>query len=184
MYPPGHVGLTAVLFAPLVGWFRLRGRRQAATECLQVALVLSVLPDIDKLLPGVVHRGVTHTLPAALVAGVFVVLLFQTASADPLGIGAEHPAVCYLIGAAGVVCHLVGDIITPMGIQLLFPGSRTVYSLDIVQASSATANGLLFVAGTLALICSYGVPVRTHSPAADDGCTDESARKALLSSRR
>jgi len=184
MYPPGHVGLTAVLFAPLVGWFRLRGRRRAATECLQVALVLSVLPDIDKLLPGIVHRGVTHTLLAALVAGAAVALLFQVASAGPLGLGAEHPAVCYLVGAAGVVCHLAGDIITPMGIRLLFPGSRTVYSLDVVQASSPTANGLLLVAGTLALACSYGVPVRTHSPSADDGGTEESTPKALLSSRR
>jgi len=184
MYPPGHVGLAALLFAPLVCWFRLRGRRVAAGECLQVAIVLSLLPDIDKLLPGLVHRGVTHTLLAAVVAGLLVATLFRVAGANSPGLGAEHPVVPSLIGAAGVVSHLAGDIITPMGIQLLFPGSRTVYSLNVVQASSPTANLLLVVSGTAAMLCSYGVPVGMPGPATDDGPTEESAPTRLLSSRR
>ncbi|MBX0303576.1 metal-dependent hydrolase [Haloarcula salinisoli] len=181
MYPPGHVGLTALLFAPLICWFRLRGRRAAATECLGVALALAVLPDIDKVWPGLVHRGVTHTLLAAMIAGVLVVLLFRAPAVGSPGLGGEHPAVCYLVGAAGVVSHLVGDVITPMGIQPLFPASRAAYSLDIVQASSTSANVLLVVVGAAALVCSYRVPV---SPPVEAGGAEESARGRPLSDQR
>lgn len=183
MYPPGHVGLTALLFAPLVGWFRLRNRRQAGAECLQVALVLSVLPDIDKLLPGLVHRGVTHTLLAAVVAGVAVAVLFRATVDGSPGLGAEHPLVCYLVGAAGVASHLVGDVITPMGIELLYPRSQTVYSLDVVKASSPTANLVLVVAGAVALLCSYGIPVQSHSPGPEES-DEEPTPTRPLSSRR
>jgi len=184
MYPPGHVGLTAVMFAPLVCWFRLRGRRVAATECLGVVLVLALLPDIDKVWPGLVHRGVTHTLLAAVVAGILVTLLFRAQATDSSGLCCEHPLVCYLVGAAGVVAHLVGDVITPMGIQPLFPVSRTVYSLDVVKASSPTANVLLVVVGGVALLSSSRVSVRRHGSAADDASPGESAPRALLPSRR
>jgi len=184
MYPPGHVGLTALLFAPLVCWFRLRGRREAATECLLIAIALSLLPDIDKLLPGLVHRGVTHTLLAAVIGGVLVACLFEIIAERSPGLGVEHPAVCYLVGVAGVVCHLVGDVITPMGIQPLFPGSRTVYSLELVQASSPVANLLFVVAGTVAVACSYGMPAGTQRSAASEAGPEESPPPALHSNRR
>jgi len=184
MYPPGHVGLTALLFAPLVCWFRLRGRREAATECLLVAIGLSLLPDIDKLLPGLVHRGVTHTLLAAVVAGVLVALLFASFAEYSPGLGPEHPAVCYLVGAAGVVCHLVGDVITPMGIKPLYPSSQQVYSLELVQASSPAANLLLVIVGTGALLCSYGVPARDPDTVINTGGTEESTPGRPFSDRR
>jgi len=193
MYPPGHVGLTALLFAPLVCWFRLRGRPVAASQCLHVALALSLVPDVDKLLPGLVHRGVTHTLLAAMVAGALVVVCvrpartrspglgeFRPVRARTPGLGAEHPAVCYLVGAGSVVVHLVGDVITSMGIQPLFPLRRVGYSLDLVQASSPTANLALVAAGTAALLCSYGVPVRTPDP----GRAEESPPVRPSSDRR
>lgn len=182
MYPPGHVGLTALLFAPVVCWFRLRGRREAARECLQVGVALSLLPDADKLLPGLVHRGITHTLLAAVVAGALVAVGFRLARPHSPGLGGESTVVCYLVGVAGVVSHLVGDIITPMGIRLLFPGSRTVYSLDVVRASSPTANMLLVVGGTAALLCTYSVSA--SGPTVDETTADESAAGRALSSRR
>jgi inner membrane protein len=184
MYPPGHVGLTALLFAPFVYWFRLRGRRAAAVECLAVALALAVLPDIDKVWPGLVHRGVTHTLLAAVVAGVLVALLFRAPATGSPGLGGEHPAVCYLVGAVGVVSHLVGDVITPMGIRPLFPASGAAYSLDLVQASSPTANLLLVVAGVAALLCGSRLPVGTPSTAAEADGTEESAPARPLSDQR
>jgi len=183
MYPPGHVGLTALLFAPLICWFRLRGRRAAATECFGVALALAVLPDVDKLLPGLVHRGVTHTLLAAVVAGVLVALLFELRAAGSPGLGGEHPLVRYLVGVVGVVAHLVGDVVTPMGIQPLLPASRAVYSLDLVRASSPTANLLLVVAGSVALLASYHLPVPAPEPVAEASGADEPAPGRPLSDR-
>jgi len=156
MYPPGHVGLTAVLIAPLVCWLRLTGRERTAMECLVVALALSLLPDIDTLLPGIVHRGITHTLLAALVVGVGVAVAFRWRSAAGL---ADHGVgVRWFVGAAGVLSHLAGDVITPMGIRPLFPLFGTGYTLDIVPASSPTANAALLLLGATVLVFTYSVP--------------------------
>jgi len=146
-----------------------------------MALALAVLPDVDKLLPGLVHRGVTHTLLAAVVAGVLVGLLFRPGAAGSPGLCGEHPTVCYLVGSLGVVAHLVGDVITPMGIQPLFPVSRTVYSLDLVQASSPTANLLLLAAGSVAVLSSFRVPVDAVAEPSD---AEESPAVRPLSDQR
>lgn len=170
MYPPGHVGLTAVLFAPLVCWFRLAGRERTAAECLAVAIAVSLLPDIDAMVPGIVHRGVTHTPLAAVVAGVAVAVVLRYYRAPSLA--STHPAVRWFVGVAGVGSHLLGDVVTPMGIQLLFPVQQTMYSLDVVQASSPPANALLLLTGSAVLSLVYGVPVGT--PSADrEGTTEE-----------
>jgi len=168
MYPPGHVGLTALLFAPVVCWFRLTGRRRTATECLTVAIVLSLLPDIDALLPGLVHRGVTHTPVAAIVAGGAVAVLVRYHDGSGLGLAGEHAALPYLVGTAGVVSHLLADVVTPMGIRLLFPLRETVYTLAIVPARSPAANTLLLVTGVAAIALSYSV-----GPAAAGGTAEE-----------
>jgi len=168
MYPPGHVGLTALLFAPLACWFRLTGRGQACAECLCVAVSLSLLPDIDKLLPGLVHRGVTHTLLFAAVFGLLVPVLVLPGNRRLPGLGAEHAVVGYLIGVGSLVSHLVGDVITPMGVQALFPALGTVYSLDIVQASSPTANAVLLLAGGAAVALAYAVPAPIPASDADE----------------
>jgi inner membrane protein len=161
MYPPGHVGLTAVLFAPLVCWFRLTGRERIAAECLVVAVAFSLVPDIDTLVPGIVHRGVTHTPLAAVVAGVVVAVVFRRHGVTALA--NTHPALRWFVGVAGVGSHLLGDVVTPMGIQLLFPVGQTMYSLDVVRASSPLANAVLLLTGSAAVTIVYSVPAGTPS---------------------
>ena len=184
MYPPGHVGLTAVLFAPLVYWLRVTGRERTAAECLAAALALSLLPDVDALLPGVVHRGVTHTPLAAVVSGLFLAAFLRRETPSAPGLAGEHPALCWVVGTAAVLSHLLGDVITPMGIQLLFPAAGTMYTLDVVRASSPAANTLLLVTGTAVLTVTYSVPVRLPTPETDDGVTEESRLSLSPSSRR
>lgn len=159
MYPLGHLGLTAGLFAPVVYWLRVTGRDRTARDCLTVGVVISLLPDADAVVPGLVHRGVTHTLLAAVLAGVVMALALRRIGGAPVGLRAEHAVTHYLVGVGGVVSHLLGDVITPMGIRPMFPIRHTVYSFDIVQASSPAANILLLLAGTGALAVAYTVPV-------------------------
>lgn len=182
MYPPGHIGLTAVLFAPLICWLRRHGRGRTATECLAVATALSLLPDIDALLPGIVHRGVTHTLLAAIVAGGIVLLLVRYSNTPALSLGSEHATVPWVVGTTGVLSHLLGDVVTPMGIGLLYPIYGTVYTLDIVPASSPAANATLFVAGLTAVGLAYQVPVGVSNRSLDEGMAEESSLS--VSSRR
>ena len=166
MYPPGHVGLTAVVFAPVVCWLRLAGRERTAVECLLVAVALSLLPDVDTMVPGIVHRGVTHTFIAALVVGVGVAVVFRRREA--IGLRGEHPGLCCLVGAMGVLSHLAGDVITPMGIRPLFPLRETGYTLDLVSASSPVANTGLLLLGATVLVVTYSVPARLPGSETDE----------------
>ena len=168
MYPPGHVGLTAVLFAPLVGWFRSTGRERVATECLAVVTALSLLPDVDALLPGIVHRGVTHTLLAAVVVGVALSVGLHCRADSGLRLPGKGGIFCSCLGAFAIVSHLLGDIITPMGIQPLFPLWQSAHSLNVVAARSPTANALLLLAGMTALSVAYLVPVAGPPSGEDD----------------
>jgi inner membrane protein len=133
-----------------------------------VAIVLSLLPDVDALLPGLVHRGLTHTLLFAVLVGLLVPIAVRLGSDFLPGLGAEHAAVGYLVGVGGLVSHLAGDIITPMGVQLLFPVWQPVYTLDIVPASSPGANSLLLLTGVSVLLLTYSVPVRLPPSDADE----------------
>lgn len=168
MYPPGHVGLTAMLFAPLLLWFRVRDREQAATECLVSAVVLSLLPDIDSLLPGLVHRGVTHTIIAALAVGLLLPAVFRLRADVSTRLRPESVLLTGLVGIGSIASHLVGDVITPMGIRPLFPVWGTTYSLDLVRASSPMANAALLLAGGLAVTLCYTVPARPSASEADE----------------
>ena len=125
-----------------------------------MAVVVSLLPDADTLLPGLVHRGVTHTLFAAVVAGVAVVLLCHLSRTVAPGLGPERAGIYGLVGTAAVVSHLLGDVITPMGIRPLFPLWEAHHTFDIVRASSPAANTLLLLAGGAAVTLSYSVQVR------------------------
>jgi len=170
MYPPGHIGLTAGLFAPVVYWLRVTGRDRTARDCLSVGVVLSVLPDADAVVPGLVHRGVTHTLLAAVVAGVVIALALRRTGVAPVGLRAEHAATHYLVGAGGVVSHLLGDIITPMGIQPLYPLWGTPVTFDVVSAGSPAANTALVLTGTLALACAYSAPAGLSRTEGEESC--------------
>lgn len=184
MYPPGHVGLTAILFAPLVCWFRATGRERTATECLLVAVALSVLPDVDTLLPGLVHRGVTHTLLAAVVAGLALAMILRHRGGFFSGLAGEDATVVWFVGTAGVVSHLLGDVVTPMGIQPLFPLLEAGYTFDVVRASSPAANTLLLLSGVAAVLFSYSVPVRAPHREVDDGAAEEPSLSVLPFTRR
>lgn len=70
MYPLGHVGVTLLLFAPISYLLFAVGRERRVFEWLTALVVLSLVPDVDAVLPGVVHRGMAHTLLAAAVLGV------------------------------------------------------------------------------------------------------------------
>ena len=121
------------------------------------ALVLATTPDVDLYVGALPHRGVTHTVWAALVVGGLVAFAWALAERRP-GPDAPSrrdgfpggPAVSMGgVGGATVLGHLLGDLLTPMGIRPFAPLVTAEYSLALVAARDPTANRVLFVAGVL-----------------------------------
>jgi inner membrane protein len=151
----GHYGVSLALYAP-VGALLLAGSHPTAAVAGGAAVCwLAMLPDVDHRIPGLSHRGPTHTLAfAALVGGAVWAAASAGVSAtglDGLAVGpASLPAFVGAVAGFAVLAHLVGDLLTPMGVALLWPLSGDRYSLSMTPADSAAWNYGLFALGVFA----------------------------------
>jgi inner membrane protein len=159
VYRKGHFGVSLLVFAPL-GYALLRiGAVDDAVVAGLAMLSLSTLPDVDHRLPGVSHRGITHTLLFALVVGGCLGGLGYALDPTP-ATGVSRLAVLgFAVGTLGIVAHLVGDALTPMGIRPFWPLSGRSYSLRVTRADNAIANGALFALGIFATAASVWLAI-------------------------
>jgi len=107
---------------------------------IQLLLVLSVLPDIDLLIPGLRHRGPTHSI-------ILFSLLFI-----PFFILYRKKATPYFI--ALIQHSLLGDFIAGGGTQILWPLTPSLYGTRIEITSLTNiiiewVSFLLFLVVTL-----------------------------------
>ncbi|PSP98226.1 metal-dependent hydrolase [Halobacteriales archaeon QS_5_70_17] len=148
MYKLGHWGASLLLYAPVA--FALAPTRPGLAVAGGVGvLALAQFPDVDHRLPLVVHRGVTHTLLFAALVGV-AAWAGALAVEAMLGVGSEYAPFAAFVGAFGICSHLAADVITPMGVPLLWPLSRRRFTLSVVYADNTLANYLLLGAGLTA----------------------------------
>lgn len=152
---PGHLGVALLVTAPLAAVAVRRGRSRRAWLGIAGVLALSMAPDVDLYLAGVAHRGVTHTALAAVVAGgsgaVLACLLRPRSTVRRAEAGRFGGAV----GGVAVLAHLLGDVLTPMGIRPFLPVSGRTYTLSLVYAADPVANAALLVSG----VAVFGVAV-------------------------
>lgn len=162
MYWPGHVGIALLLYAPVASLLARRGRERTALLGLAGVLPLAVAPDVDLYVASLAHRGVTHTVWGVLACGAAFALV--VAARGRLASGGPSPTFGFLVGALAGAGHLLGDVVTPMGVRPLSPLLARGYTLDLVYASNAAANRGLLVAGVL----GFGVALleaRVRGPA-------------------
>ncbi|WP_158055797.1 metal-dependent hydrolase [Halorussus halophilus] len=151
MFRLGHYGVALLLYAPVGGWLLTTGNPSLAILGGAAVLWLTMVPDLDVRVPFVSHRGPTHTLP--FVGGVAALVWFGGTAAG-LGSVALGPTDVRTF-AAGVVAlslsaHLLADVLTPMGVAVLWPLSGERYSLSVAPADSTLANYSLFALGVAA----------------------------------
>jgi len=99
MYPLGHFAL---------GYFTAILSRKYTPTKLNVILIwiFSVLPDFDILIPGIFHRGPTHSIITGLVVSSILLLLYRN-------------GIPYCIA---LLSHsILGDYFTSYGCQLFWP---------------------------------------------------------------
>ena len=104
---------------------------------LPVALVVSAL---------VGHRGVTHSLIA--VVALLALLIAYTANSGM----AAHAHVAALV--IGYLSHIAGDSLTPSGVPLLWPRSKT-YSVKMFRTNSIIETIITWIICTCASVIYF-----------------------------
>ena len=123
MHRSGHLGITLILAAPIIASFKL----SLGAIVAGMMFIFTGIPDKDQkldFLPGINHRGITHTLLFGILCGA--IMAYGTAYAADLIWGdlmkvlptglvppREQSAVLVGIGATlGIISHIFGDVIT------------------------------------------------------------------------
>lgn len=151
MYRGGHVGFNALLYAPFVPLVSGVYSLEVAVWGGALALATATLPDVDERIERIAHRGPTHTLWFAALVGLL-------AGAGTAIVGLSTPRAAFgfgfVVGAAGILAHLAGDVLTPMGISPLTPVSSAHVTFDRFKSKNARINRALLLVGTGALLAS------------------------------
>ena len=160
MYRKGHYGVSLLVFAPIGFGLILLGLPIVAMVIGGVMLWLAMLPDVNHRLPLIKHRGPTHSLLFASAIGAgFGAAGYLLGDGALLGellaesaVGTEAPlrlqvaAVGFAAGFLAVLAHLLGDALTPAGVNFLWPLSGETHSLSVTRADNTLWNyGLLAV---------------------------------------
>lgn len=149
MYAPGHVGIALLVFAPLGIFLLATDRLRLAASGAVLSVLAATLPDLDLYVAALSHRGLSHTLVFAILAGA---ALGAVSSWSLAGWLSRRSAVrmglwVWLTTALSVGSHLLGDVITPMGISPFLPVSDAHLTLSLVYARNPSVNAALLFAG-------------------------------------
>ncbi|MFB6091556.1 MAG: metal-dependent hydrolase [Haloquadratum sp.] len=156
MYRKGHYGVSLLVFAPVAFALVAAGRADLALVTGGAMLWLAMLPDVDQRVPGLSHRGPTHSLAFAILVGAVFAsagVALRSAAADGGATVASRLSIAalgFFVGALAVVAHLLGDVLTPAGVAFFWPVSDRTYSVGAWRADNAVANYGLFAAGVFA----------------------------------
>lgn len=142
----GHHGAGLIASVPIVVSLG-PGRHQLAVLAIVLALIGARLPDVDRVVPFVPHRGPTHTVWFAASIAVASTLVTSNGVPGTSVIGGVVGASTFL----GVISHLAADGLTPAGVRPFWPVWERSVSLSIWTADNDLANSLLLVAGILAV---------------------------------
>lgn len=127
MYAVGHLAL---------GYITGKATSKLLNVNVNIPLLFlaSIIPDIDLLIPGLQHRGPTHSLIISII--IFI----------PLAAYYRKKAIPYFI--ALTQHSLIGDYLTGGGIQLLWPLNSTHYyglPIEITSLTNITIEWIFFL---------------------------------------
>lgn len=152
MYRNGHYGAALLAYTPIGTAAILLGSPNAATAGGIATVFLATVPDLDMKIPGVAHRGPTHTVHFAATVGiVLAALAFAVAVTSDLSPVATvgSTAFGFLTGSVAIGSHIAADALTPMGVEPFGAGGPH-YSLGWVRAANRLANYALLGLGVSA----------------------------------
>ena len=160
MYRRGHWGVSLLVFAPVGLALVLFDRPDLAFVGGAAMLWLSTLPDVDHRVPGISHRGPTHTLAFALLVGAVGAGAGVGLSS---ALGADRTTLVafgFGIGTLGILAHLFADALTPAGVPVLWPLSGRDFSVYLTRADNTLANYVLLAVGVCVTAAAGFVALR------------------------
>ncbi|MDF9747061.1 metal-dependent hydrolase [Natrinema salsiterrestre] len=153
MYRDGHAGFNALLYAPFVPLVSAGHSLELALWGAVLALATATLPDFDQGLPRIDHRGPTHTVWFALLIGLVTGAGTALVARSSFGAGGGFSfGFGFVVGTCGILAHLAGDVVTPMGISPLAPVSRAHLTLGWFKSKNGRVNRAFLIAGSVALL--------------------------------
>ena len=119
MYAAGHMA---------IGYLLARIQNRDNTLNIPIIWALSILPDIDLLIPNLEHRGPTHSL-------IFSLIIFL-----PLIIHKKGKIIPYY---TALLSHSVIDLFTNNGTQFLWPISDNNFRFPYTLKMGTTSEGII-----------------------------------------
>lgn len=161
MYRTGHYGVSLLVYAPVGAALVVLDGVETAVLLGAAVLLLTPVPDYDQRVPGITHRGVTHTvLFAALVAAALGGGVVAAGRPDlaPAGVAA---------GLLGIGGHILGDVLTPAGVRPFWPLSDAEYTVSLTTADSRVWNTVLLGLGVgVTVLTALGLRALGYLPVA------------------
>lgn len=160
MNQEGHIGLSMLLMSPISVLLGLTGHYYLCFAFSICVFWMSTIPDIDitisrSLLGEVVdidHRGFTHTVYFGVICGL---LTSGIGSVIPSYSPLMSMSVMFLSGFLGVIFHIIGDVMTPTGVNYHPRSMESEYSLDWFNYNNVVANFGFLLLGFLAISSSF-----------------------------
>lgn len=148
MLRAGHYGAALLAYAPVAFLVAAAGAPDLGLGGGVATAALAKLPDWDRWLPNVEHRGVTHTVWFALAVAIAGAIVGGGLAAD------SHPtamlglaALGGTIGGLAVGSHIAVDALTPMGVRPFAPVDDRHVSYGLAESGDRVANLLLLLVG-------------------------------------
>lgn len=158
MYKEGHIGAALLAYAPVGAVVLLLGFDTYALVGGAVAVGLSMLPDYDQRVPGLDHRGPTHTVWFALSVGALLGILGGLSGREEGALAVVALALFgFLLGTLTIGSHVLADSLTPAGVRPFAPYRDRRYSYDLAHASNPIANYALLALGGLAVVLALAL---------------------------
>ncbi|MXV61620.1 metal-dependent hydrolase [Natronorubrum sp. JWXQ-INN-674] len=148
MHRTGHYGAALIFYAPLGLLITLLINLEFAFVGGAGAVALSMIPDWDMKIPGIKHRGITHTIHFAVFVSALVGLGgFVLGVQSTLAAGLVLGGFAFAVSTVSLGSHIAADALTPAGVEPFLDDRH--YSYDIARAANPIANYGLLAFGVL-----------------------------------
>lgn len=157
----GHIGLNMVLASPIIAYLGFVFSMKHVIVFGVIMFFMSPLPDIDIKLGRIpfvpiTHRGITHTVWFALILGGFFSFLIYR-----LEYSSAMIIVGFLGGFIGITGHLLGDLVTPTGINYTPPITSSKTSLNLFYYDNWIANLGFPLVSIITLVTAIDIATKT-----------------------
>ncbi|REA05780.1 metal-dependent hydrolase [Haloferax sp. Atlit-6N] len=142
MYKTGHQGAAFLFATPFALFAGLFGEPAVILFGAFVVSGLASAPDLDLRTRFIKHRGITHTVWAALATGVVTSIVGLAVGFAYGGVLAGIGFLFFfgLLGVFTILSHIAADALTPMGVRPFAPVSSKRYTWSLVKAANPIAN--------------------------------------------